>query len=980
MVDFRIDVIVDPGRARSGVQGVEKQLDGIERRASNARNSIAKLFGLFSATAATVSAVRTLASFDQAIARAGAVSSASADQFQALSDRARELGATTRFTATDAAEGLTFLAQAGFSVEQSLATVDDALRLAQVGSLSLAESADIATNVLSGFNLGVNDAARFVDVLAKAANSSNTNVRQLGDAFSFVAPIAQGVGVSIEEAAAAIGVLSNAGIQGSRAGTGLQRVISRLSNPTAEAVDVLNQLGLTQEQVNIETQGLTTVLERLAQSGISATQALVLAGDRGGPAITALTNSVPQLRELNKQLNDATGFADKTAAVLDDTLQGALRRVASAYEAVILAFGQTGVTDTLRVSLEGVAIALRVVAENAETALLVIVPLSAALATLALRSAVLAGASLLRLSALFGTTATAATGATAATAGFSVASAGLAASVGLAAGGIFILSSRINQYNRDLEEIGKTIKAVEEDQKLLSSSAVQLTMAQRELNNLNRIIQAQQERGVEITASQAERQKFLQGRVEELSGALKEQQTAQRDATSALRGNKQPLDEQQQALARQRAVLEGIRGPQREFAQFQEDLKALLDQNLISLQEYNTALADAGGGQQANPLGDQQQSLEDEIAVLRTRISLGDQIAEAQRIQLSLRREGVELSNSELQDIFLQIQERDNLNKIISDGQKAELEAQRAIDQAKRDAEERERTAKQTISRVEQQNAEFIIRRQNGESAITDLLVTQDRLKRQGIELTAAETEELFRQLEVRRQQQEFNKIDTNLDGVISQTEALNAQIRELDGRTDFGAGISRGLLKLKQEASDLAAVGEQVVNVFADRATDAIVEFAKTGVFNFREFATQILEDLLRIIIRLLVVRALSAAIGSAGGGAGGALAGVATTAISSSQGTDGVRQRGGPVQRGRSFLVGENGPEIFTPGQSGMVTPTNPADLPPGEQRPERPINIINVQSEDQIPEAINSGQADSAIINVIQRNAQQVNQVLG
>jgi tape measure domain-containing protein len=204
----------------------------------------------------------------------------------------------------------------------------------------------------------------------------------------------------------------------------------------------------------------------------------------------------------------------------------------------------------------------------------------------------------------------------------------------------------------------------------------------------------------------------------------------------------------------------------------------------------------------------------------------------------------------------------------------------------------------------------------------------------------------------------------TRIQQTVSDFEELDRRIAALDGRADFGSGISRGLLRLQREAQDLAAVGEQVVNVFADRATDALIEFTETGRFNFREFANAILEDLLRIIIRLLVVQALNAAFG---GNAG------VTNAVGTGVGAA-ARQAGGPVQPGRTFLVGERGPELFAPTRGGVITPTNELMRQP-EPPPPPVVNNIIVRNPDEIPEALNNGSSDKAVINIIARNREQI-----
>jgi hypothetical protein len=201
---------------------------------------------------------------------------------------------------------------------------------------------------------------------------------------------------------------------------------------------------------------------------------------------------------------------------------------------------------------------------------------------------------------------------------------------------------------------------------------------------------------------------------------------------------------------------------------------------------------------------------------------------------------------------------------------------------------------------------------------------------------------------------------------------ALDLKIRSLDASTNMADGFHRAFLKMKREAEDLAAVGEAIVNAFANRATDAIIKFVETGEFKFKEFAQALLKDLLRIIIRLLVVKALSAAFGGGDTGAGAANAGAGAQNLGGAQGM----QEGGTVQPGRSYMVGENGPELFTPGRTGSITP-NAADQP--QAPPQVNVQVVNVDDPQMVPQAISAGEADDAIVNTIMRNKDRIRQAV-
>ena len=380
MAEFRINVTVDPTKAEAGAKRVGGALDRTTKNADRLRATLVRAFAVLGGAAALGGAVRTIAQFEQAMSTVGAVTGATAKQFETLNTLARDLGARTRFSATQAAEGMTFLARAGFDVNEVMASIEGTLRLAQAGAIDLGTAADIASNVLTGFRLEVSETARVVDVLAKAANSSNTNIQQLGDGFKLVGPIAAGVGADFEEVIASLGALADAGLQGTLGGTGLRRVISELESPTTKTLDILSSLGVKAEEVRVSTAGLVEAMARLADAGVTTGQALEIFGDRGGPAFEVLSSSIPRVRELAAALKAAGGTAEEFARLMDDNLNGALLRVRSAYQAVVLALGGSGGSTLLRGAFDGLADVLRAIARNVDLATTAAISLVAALA------------------------------------------------------------------------------------------------------------------------------------------------------------------------------------------------------------------------------------------------------------------------------------------------------------------------------------------------------------------------------------------------------------------------------------------------------------------------------------------------------------------------------------------------------------------------------------------------------------------------
>ena len=322
MTQFRIDVVIDPRRAKTGSKKVRTEIEKINGSAQKLRKTLGQAIGVLAVGAGIAAGTRKLADFSQEMSSVAAITRATAQEFDSLQAKALELGSRTRFSASQAAEGMTFLARAGFEADEVLGTIEATLNLAQAGALELGAAADIASNALTAFRLEVSESARVVDVLALAANSSNTTVAQLGDGLKLVAPIAAGVGVEIEEVTGAISALSNAGLQATLAGTGLRRVISELESPSTKTKKTLKQLGLDTEDYKISSVGLTVALKALADQGVDTGLGLEIFGDRGGPAFEVLSSSIGDVEDFTFALQNAEGTAARIAATMDDNLNG----------------------------------------------------------------------------------------------------------------------------------------------------------------------------------------------------------------------------------------------------------------------------------------------------------------------------------------------------------------------------------------------------------------------------------------------------------------------------------------------------------------------------------------------------------------------------------------------------------------------------------------------------------------------------------
>ncbi|MHB0819845.1 phage tail tape measure protein [Stutzerimonas stutzeri] len=261
-------------------------------------------------------------------------------QLAAMRAQARQLGADTMFSATDAAQGQGFLAMAGFKPEDIIAAMPGMLDLAKAGDSGLAETADIASNILTGFNLKASETGRLGDVLVGAFTRSNTSLQMLGETMKYAAPVAASVGQDIETVAAMAGKLGDAGIQGSMGGTALRAILNRLSAPPKAAAKALDTLGISAVDAQGNLRDMPTILQEIYQKTRNmgdAERAGLLKGIAGEEAVAGMQVLVAQagsgaLQEFIGTLRQTQGEAQRTAKVMGDNLVGDLDELSSAWE------------------------------------------------------------------------------------------------------------------------------------------------------------------------------------------------------------------------------------------------------------------------------------------------------------------------------------------------------------------------------------------------------------------------------------------------------------------------------------------------------------------------------------------------------------------------------------------------------------------------------------------------------------------------
>lgn len=279
--------------------------------------------------------------FDSAMSKVGAISGATGEELEKLREKAKEMGSTTKFTATEAAEALNYMAMAGWDTEDMLGGLEGVLNLAAASGSDLATTSDIVTDALTAMGYEAKDAGKLADVMAAASSNANTNVEMMGQTFQYAGPIIGAMGYEMEDAAVAIGLMANAGIKGEKAGTALRSVLTRLSAPPAECAKAMDKLGISISNADGTMKPLDEVIQQLRKSfsGLSEAEqtqmAKSLAGQEAMSGLLAIVNAAPSdFEKLTQAVDKSSGAAEKMASTMQDNLGGDLTKLQSQFEGV----------------------------------------------------------------------------------------------------------------------------------------------------------------------------------------------------------------------------------------------------------------------------------------------------------------------------------------------------------------------------------------------------------------------------------------------------------------------------------------------------------------------------------------------------------------------------------------------------------------------------------------------------------------------
>lgn len=293
-----------------------------------------------------VAAVKTAADFDSAMSQVAAVSGATGKDFDALRSKAREMGSKTKFSATEAAEAMNYMAMAGWKTEDMLGGIEGVMNLAAASGEDLSTTSDIVTDALTAFGLSAKDSGHFADILAAASSNANTNVSMMGETFKYCAPIAGALGFSAEDTAEAIGLMANAGIKSSQAGTALRTIMNNLAGDVKISGKAIGDVTIATTNADGSMRDLSDILAdcRSAFGNLTESEkaqaAESLVGKNAMSGFLALMNAGEgDIEKLSSAIDNCDGSAEKMAMTMQDNLAGQLTILKSQLQELAISFG-----------------------------------------------------------------------------------------------------------------------------------------------------------------------------------------------------------------------------------------------------------------------------------------------------------------------------------------------------------------------------------------------------------------------------------------------------------------------------------------------------------------------------------------------------------------------------------------------------------------------------------------------------------------
>lgn len=350
----------------------------ISALASAAKNPVVQGASLIGASFGVAESVNSFQDFESMMSQVKAISGATGQEFDDLTTKAQEMGATTKFTATESAEAFNYMAMAGWKPQQMIDGISGIMSLAAASGEDLGTTSDIVTDALTAFGLQAGDAGHFADVLAQASANANTNVSMLGESFKYVAPVAGAMNYSVEDTSLALGLMANASIKGSMAGTALKTSLANMAAPTDSMAAAMDKYGISLTDSEGNMKSLRGVIDNLRGSlgGLSETEqtaaASTIFGKEAMAGMLAIINaSEEDYNKLSTAIGNSKDAAEGMADTMLDNLKGSFTLMQSAIEGTENAFGKRlspylrgiagGITDMMPEITDGINAVMDVV-------------------------------------------------------------------------------------------------------------------------------------------------------------------------------------------------------------------------------------------------------------------------------------------------------------------------------------------------------------------------------------------------------------------------------------------------------------------------------------------------------------------------------------------------------------------------------------------------------------------------------------------
>jgi TP901 family phage tail tape measure protein len=311
-------------------------------------------------TAFGAAAIKTAIGFDESMNKVAAMTEATGEPLLKMRTLAKQLGSTTQFSASEAAEAMANLGQAGFGVNEILAATPGLLNLAAASGADLARAAEIASSNIAAFGLKASDAGRVADVFAQAAAASNVDIEDLAEAMKYAAPVAKQFGLSLEETSSAMGLLGNVGIKGSMAGTTLKNVLLRLAAPASKARQIFSALGIQATDSSGNMLGFNTIMQNMGKAlkklpqaqqlavldKVFGKEAIAGAGELLNQAMKIGEDGRSGIEKFTDAMSNSQGAAERMAKTMMSGAPGAVKELSSAFEDLQLAFTESGLLES----------------------------------------------------------------------------------------------------------------------------------------------------------------------------------------------------------------------------------------------------------------------------------------------------------------------------------------------------------------------------------------------------------------------------------------------------------------------------------------------------------------------------------------------------------------------------------------------------------------------------------------------------------